>query len=234
LAALGDLELGLGHLDAALEHFQAELAALRAGHVGDVDLSPEPELVELLLRLGDRDRAEAHLTSFEQQAEAKGQPWALARAARSRGLLAPDDELDEHFGRALAWHEATPDVFEAARTRLLYGARLRRARQRVRSREQLRRAFDDFGRLGAAPWCDAADAELAASGETARRRDPSTRDELTPRELQIALLLAEGSTTREAAAALFLSPKTIEFHLRSVYRKLDLNSRDELAIRLAR
>ncbi len=232
LGALGDLELGLGHLDAALEHFEAELAALRGRGVGDVDLSPEPELVEVHLRLGDRDRAGAHLASFEQQAEAKGQPWALARASRSRGLLAPDDEIDRHFDRALACHAETPDVFEEARTRLLYGARLRRARHRVRAREHLRGALDVFSRLGAAPWCEATSAELAATGETARRRDPSTRNELTPRELQIALLLAEGSTTREAAAALFLSPKTIEFHLRSVYRKLDINSRDELALHL--
>lgn len=233
LAALGDLELGLGQLDAASEHFEAELAALRARDVGDVDLSPEPELVELHLRLGRRDQAEAHLAAFEQRAEAKGQPWALARAARSRGLLAPDEEIDVHFGQALAWHQETPDVFEAARTRLLYGARLRRARHRVRAREQLRAALDDFRQLGATPWCDATSAELAATGETARRRDPSTRNDLTPRELQIALLLADGSTTREAAAALFLSPKTIEFHLRSVYRKLDINSRDELAAHLA-
>ena len=104
-------------------------------------------------------------------------------------------------------------MFEAARTRLLYGARLRRARQRVRSREQLRRALDDFGRLGAAPWCDAADAELAATGETARRRDPTTRDDLTPRELQIAVLLAEGSTTRQAVCQR-LAPRASEAAVR--------------------
>ena len=123
-------------------------------------------------------------------------------------------------------------MFEAARTRLLYGARLRRARRRLQAREHLRAALATFDHLGATPWSDITSAELAATGETARRRDPSTRNDLTPRELQIALLLASGSTTREAAAALFLSPKTIEFHLRSVYRKLDINSRDELAAQL--
>ena len=86
--------------------------------------------------------------------------------------------------------------------------------------------FDD---LGAAPWADQAAAELAATGETARRRDPSTLDDLTPQELQIARLLAEGKTTREAAAAIFLSPKTVEYHLRHVYQKLGINSREELA-----
>jgi DNA-binding CsgD family transcriptional regulator len=83
--------------------------------------------------------------------------------------------------------------------------------------------------LGARPWADRARSELAATGETRRRRDPSTIDELTPQELQIALLLTAGRTTRETAAALFLSPKTVEYHLRHVYEKLAIHSRDELA-----
>jgi DNA-binding CsgD family transcriptional regulator len=130
-------------------------------------------------------------------------------------------------------HEQTPDAFETARTRLAYGERLRRARNRVRAREQLRGALACFERLGAAPWAERARTELAATGETVRRRDPSTVDALTPQELQIALLLASGRTTREAAAALFLSPKTIEYHLRHVYLKLEIHSRDALAEALA-
>jgi DNA-binding CsgD family transcriptional regulator len=137
------------------------------------------------------------------------------------------------FERALALHAQTPDVFETARTRFAYGAHLRRARHRVRAREQLRAALEAFERLGAHGWADQAEAELAATGETARRRDASTLDQLTPQELQIAHLLADGRTTREAAAAIFLSPKTVEYHLRHVYRKLGINSRDELAARLA-
>lgn len=233
LAALGELELGLGHHDRALVHFEEQHAALLARGVGDVDLSPEPELVELHVRLGHPERAAALLASFEADALAKGQPWALARAARCRGLLAPDDELDRHFEDALAWHERTPDVFETARTRLAYGGRLRRARQRVRAREHLRVALAVFERLGAEPWSEMARTELAATGETARRRDESTRDQLTPQELQVATLLSAGRTTREAAAALFLSPKTIEYHLRSIYRKLEVSSRDELAAAMA-
>ena len=85
----------------------------------------------------------------------------------------------------------------------------------------------------AAPWAELARTELAATGETARRRDPSTLDELTPQELKVSLLLAEGRTTREAAAALFLSPKTIEYHLRNAYRKLGIRSREELPEALA-
>jgi len=102
------------------------------------------------------------------------------------------------------------------------------------AREQLRAALDTFERLDARPWAERARAELAASGETVRRRDPITIDELTPQELQISVLLAVGKTTRETAAALFLSPKTIEYHLRHVYQKLDIHSRDELADALAR
>ena len=90
------------------------------------------------------------------------------------------------------------------------------------------RRLEIFERLGAEPWAEQARAELAATGETARRRDPSTLDELTPQELQIARLLADGRTTREAAAAIFVSPKTVEYHLGHVYRKLEIHSRQEL------
>src|SRR5580693_1377722 len=113
------------------------------------------------------------------------------------------------------------------------GTRGGRERQRVRAREQLRAALDVFDHLGADPWAEMARTELAATGETARRRDVTTLSDLTPQALQIALSLAEGRTTRETAAALFLSPKTIEYHLRSVYRKLDIGSRSELKAAMA-
>ena len=229
LAALGDLETGLGRPEAALARFEEQLAVLRSHHIFDVDLSPAPELVDLYLRLGRSADAAAAAQAFEREATTKGQPWALARAARCRALLAAEDEYDGHFSAALALHEQTPDAFETARTRLIYGSRLRRDRQRIRAREQLRTAIDTFDRLGAVPWAEMARAELAATGETARRRHPASLTELTPQELQIALRIADGLTTREAAAALFLSPKTIEYHLRNIYRKLVVSSRAELA-----
>ncbi len=229
IQALGDLELGLGRPDASAVHHEAQAAALRSRGIADVDLSPVPELVDAYLRLGRGDEAAALATEFVAAAEAKGQPWALARAARCRGLLADGGGLEAEFEDALRLHALTPDGFETARTRLAYGARLRRERQRVRAREQLRAAVELFERLGADPWADQARAELAATGETARRRDVSTLDDLTPQELQIAQLLAAGKTTREAAAAVFLSPKTVEYHLRNVYRKLGIRSREELA-----
>ena len=103
----------------------------------------------------------------------------------------------------------------------------------MQAREPLRRAVETFDALGAAPLAERARRELLASGETARRRDPSTLDELTPRELQVALVLADGHTLREAAAKLFLSPKTVDYHLRHVYRKLAIDSRAALARALA-
>jgi DNA-binding CsgD family transcriptional regulator len=227
--ALGELELGLGRPEAAVDHYEEQQRLLAELGIVDVDLSPVPELVDAYLRVGRPHDAARLVGPFVAAAEAKGQPWAAARAARCLGLLGSDAELDERFGEALALHERTPDVFETARTHLAYGARLRRARKRVRAREELRAALELFDSLGPTPWAELAGAELAATGETARRRDPSTLDDLTPQELQIAVLLAEGRTTRQAAAALFLSPKTIEYHLRNVYRKLGISSREELA-----
>ncbi|MEA2451231.1 MAG: hypothetical protein QOG63_3163, partial [Thermoleophilaceae bacterium] len=227
--ALGDLELGLGRPAVAVAHHEAQADALRASGIADVDVSPAPELVEAYLRLGRGEEAAAVAAGFAAAAEAKGQPWALARALRCRGLVATGAAADSWYREALELHERTPDGFEAARTRLAYGAHLRRARQRVRSREQLRAALEAFEDLGATPWADQARVELAATGETARRRDPSTLDDLTPQERQIASLLAGGKTTREAAAAIFLSPKTVEYHLRHVYAKLGVHSREELA-----
>ena len=234
VAALGDLELGLGRPEAALEHYREWDALLTVRGIEDADLSPAPELVETLLRLGRGDDAAAAAEHHEQSALAKGQPWALARAARIRGLLATEEDFERGFEEAVDLHGHTPDVFETARTRLAYGGRLRRAGKRVRAREELREAIDLLDSLGAEPWSNLARVELEATGETARRRNPSTLDQLTPQELQIALLLAEGRTTREAAASMFLSPKTIEYHLRNVYRKLGVHSRPELAEAVAR
>jgi DNA-binding CsgD family transcriptional regulator len=227
--ALGELELGLGRPDAAIEHFEEQQRRLDELGIVDVDLSCAPELADAYLRVGRAEEAAALVGPFVAAAEAKGQPWAMARAARCLGLVGSQSELDQRFEEALALHERTPDVFETARTRLAYGVRLRRARKRVRAREELRAAIELLDNLGPTPWADLAGAELAATGETARRRHPSTLDDLTPQELQIAILLSEGRTTRQAAAALFLSPKTIEYHLRNAYRKLGIASREELA-----
>jgi len=231
-AALGELELALGDAARAVRHFERQQELLADQGITDADLSPAAELVDSYLKLGRDDDAAAAAADFIATAQAKGQPWPLARALRCQGMLAPDATFAADFERAIELHQQTPDLFEAARTRLAYGQRLRRTRNRVLAREQLRAAVDAFDNLGARPWADLAIAELAATGETRRPRDASRLDELTPQELQIALLLTAGKTTRETAAALFLSPKTVEYHLRHVYQRLGIHSREELAQRL--
>ena len=228
-AALGDLELGLGDAARAAIHYEQQQRLLAELAITDADLSPAPELAEAYTRLGRDGEASEVADAFTAAAQAKGQPWPLARALRSQGLLAADADFPALFDQAIRQHALTLDAFETARTRLAYGERLRRARNRVLAREQLRAALDIFDHLGAGPWADRASAELAATGETRMRRGPGTIDELTPQELQIALALAGGRTTRETAASMFLSPKTVEYHLRHVYQKLGIHSRDELA-----
>ena len=122
-----------------------------------------------------------------------------------------------------------PTPFERGRTELAYGERLRRAQKRTKARERLRTRASDLRRLGAEPWAERARTELRASGQSVRTPEQQVEDALTPQELQVAALVAGGATNREAAAALFLSVKTIEFHLGHVYRKLGIRSRTELA-----
>lgn len=229
LQSLGELELVRGDAGRASGIYEELEAVLARRGISDADLSPAPERVELYLRTGRAGEAPPVAAAFHAVAAAKGQPWALARAGRALALVASDDAFADEFERALELHAETPDVFETARTRLAYGSRLRRSGRRVRAREQLRAAHTAFEELGAESWAEIARTELAATGETARRRHPATLADLTPQELKVALLLAEGKTRREAASALFLSPKTIEYHLRNAYRKLGIRSRDELA-----
>ena len=233
LLALGDLALGEGRTQEALDAYTAVDELATAQRFGDVDAWPAAEMVEALVRLGRADEAVALTSRLVWRAVGKGQPWSLARAARARGLTAPDDDLDAAFTEALDLHARTPDTFEEARTHLAYGYRLRRARRPTDARPHLRAALATFDALGARPWAGQAAAELRATGETAHRRDVTGLDHLTPQELQVARTLAAGRTTREAAAALFLSPKTIEYHLRNVYTKLGIRSRTELASALA-
>src|SRR5262249_61809243 len=130
-----------------------------------------------------------------------GRSWALAAAARCRGLLAAEEDFEREFQRGLELHRRTPTPFERARTELCYGERLRRARRRADARAPLREAVQTFERLGAAPWKERARPELAASGGSATRRDPFAAERLTPQELQIALAVAREATHREAARA---------------------------------
>jgi DNA-binding CsgD family transcriptional regulator len=231
-AALGELELALGDAVRAVAFFEHHQRLLDDLVITDPDLSPAAELVEAYLTIGRHGDAQRAASGFLSAAQAKGQPWSHARALRAQGMLASEGDYAAAFERAISLHEQTPDAFEAARTRLAFGQRLRRSRNRVLAREQLRTAVDIFDRLGARPRAERARAAHAATGETRRRRDGVSIDDLTPQELQVALLLAAGKTTRETAAALFLSPKTVEYHLRHVYQRLGIHSREELAKQL--
>jgi DNA-binding CsgD family transcriptional regulator len=233
-AALGKFELSAGRVEEAIAHLARVRAAVEShGLLLPTVIQWAPDLVEALARGGRREEALELLASFEQAAESSVSTWALGAAARCRGLLG-DEDFEADFARALELHEALGAPFETARTQLCLGERLRRSRRRKEARGVLRGAIEKFERLGAAPWAERAANELRASGETVQPGAVIATSELTPQELQVALAVAKGATNREAGAALFLSPKTIEAHLSRVYRKLEIRSRTELAALLAR
>ena len=232
--ALGLLELGLGRPDTAATHLaRSRRILLRMGCHEPGRAEWTYDLIEALARDSRPAEATAVLEALEDEAGRTGRVMALAAAARYRGLLSSTG-WEQHFTDALALHERTSTPFERARTELCYGERLRRERRRIEAREQLRSALQAFEQLGAGPWAARAREELAASGERARSRgDAGETEQLTPHERRVARIVADGATNREAALALFLSPKTVEAHLRSIYRKLGIRSRAELAALLA-
>jgi DNA-binding CsgD family transcriptional regulator len=226
--ALGLLGLTTGDLDSAVSQLAAAVAALeRGGHCNPNQIRVAPDLVEAYTRLGHREAAEPIVARLESHAAQTEIDWTRAAALRSRGLAEDDDATAlAAFEAALGIAEAS--AFERARTELCYGERLRRAGRRRDGRLHLGAALEAFEATGAVPFAERARSELRASGLAPRKREPSTREQLTAQELQIARLVAEGKTNRDVAAILFVSPKTVEFHLTRVYRKLDIRSRTEL------
>ena len=187
-----------------------------------------PDLVEAHAARGDAEAARAWLERFAPLACRAGRTWALAACARCEGLLAAPDAFDEPFTRSVELLAESPLSLDLARSRLAYGERLRRAGRRLDARAQLRAAHDAFSDAGAEPWRKRAAAELRAAGETVAT-EPRPALDLTPQELSIALLVAEGKMNKEIAAALYLSVKTVEYHLSNTFRKLGIHSRAELA-----
>jgi DNA-binding CsgD family transcriptional regulator len=185
--------------------------------------------VEAAVHAGRHASALEWLGAIDAVAGHTGAPWARARAAFAHGLLSEGHRAEQRFEEALDHHHRARRPFERARTELAYGELLRRARRRVDARDHLEAALDTFERLEAAPWAERARSELRASGQAARRRDPSTLVRLTPQELQVARFVARGLPTREVAAQLYLSPRTVDFHLRNVFAKLGISSRAQLA-----
>jgi DNA-binding CsgD family transcriptional regulator len=228
-ATLGLLALTSGRPQEAVSHLElVRHAGQRSDNREPSLLEWMPDLIDAYVRVGRDDDAAELLNQFETYAQATDRAWALGASARFRGLLVERDDVDVWFEQARAYHDETERPFELARTELSWGERLRRDGRRANARPHLRSALETFERVGAVPWAERARTELRATGETARKRDPSAVERLTPQELQVALAIGEGRTNREAAAALFLSPKTIEYHLHNVYRKLDVRSRAEL------
>jgi DNA-binding CsgD family transcriptional regulator len=215
------LELGAGRYEAALD------AALKAQALWPL-LSPE-DAVEAAVRCGQPETAQAALDDFAPLAAAGGTPWALGVIARCRALLAGDDlGADDDYQQSIAYLQGTPIVFSLARSRLVYGEWLRRQRRRRDAREQLRTALESFERMGARGFAGRARAELAATGEHATERTQQNGPQLTPQETQIARLAAAGAINRDIATQLFLSTATVDYHLRKVYRKLDVTRRASL------
>jgi DNA-binding CsgD family transcriptional regulator len=224
---LAMLDLGRGRWTEALERL--EMLDDARPDVGDPRLSKFalPDMIEAAVRAGRLNKAREALSAFEEWAASSGTGWAHPRLASCRALLADGDDATAHFEDALRLRlDARP--FDLARIHLLYGEHLRRERRRTDARAHLRAALEGFERFRAGPWAERARAELRASGETARKRDPSTIDQLTPQELQIARFVAQGLANKEVAAQLFLSPRTIDYHLRNVFAKLGIKSRIQL------
>jgi DNA-binding CsgD family transcriptional regulator len=187
------------------------------------------ELVEAATRCGQRERADAALEQLVDRTQLASTEWALGLEARSAALLEKDPAVAEALYREaierLGQAGTRPDL---ARAHLLFGEWLRRESRRLDAREQLRTAHELFSEIGMPGFADRARRELAASGETARKRTDDTRGDLTAQESQVARLASEGLTNPEIGAKLFLSPRTVEWHLRRVYPKLGIRSRKEL------
>ena len=183
------------------------------------------ELIEAGVRGGHADEAAGALERLSERTRASGTEWALGIEARCRALLRGDESLYRESLERLARSRA---AVELARTRLLYGEWLRRENRRTDARELLREAHENFSHMGSAAFAERARRELLATGETVRRVTDDTRDDLTPQEIQVARLARDGHSNPEIGAQLFISPRTVEYHLRKVFRKLDVSSRKEL------
>lgn len=235
-AAFATLELGLGRTEAAIDHSLRSLESSHAyGRRDPSFIQDGANIVEACARAGREEDAAAWLGHLEAEAELTGGIWAAAAVARCRGILAEDEaEAEAHFAEALRIHDSGPEMpLERARTLLAQGERLRRGRRRAEARIPLAAAERAFTRAGAMTWAERAHKELAATGPPAAPapgEDAETvdLDVLTPQEREVCQQVAEGARNREIAAALYISPRTVEYHLGNAYRKLDVRSRTEL------
>jgi DNA-binding CsgD family transcriptional regulator/tetratricopeptide (TPR) repeat protein len=227
-AELCVLDLGLGNYEQAFAAAQVVFAA----DPPFIGIKALPDVVEAACRAGEEEAATAALARLQQRARASGTPWALGLLARSRALLADDAETDELFGEALAQLTRAAATVDVARAHLLYGEWLRRQHRRSDASDQLRTAHQMFDTMGAEAFAERARTELLSTGEHVRERTVATHGGLTPQEDRVARLAAYGATNREIAARLFISPSTVDYHLRKVFLKLNVTNRTQLARRL--
>ena len=221
--ARGLRELTAGNPESAVTWFSAMSHPAVAGMAAALDR------IEAAIQSGRRDEALEWLGRLDAFATHTGIASEQARVAHCRAMLAEGETARSLFEEALTLHGRSRRAFERARTELAYGEFLRRGRRRVDARTHLQAALDRFEQLNARPWADRARLELRAAGRTARKRDPSAALQLTPQEVQVARFVARGLHSREVAAQLFLSTRTVDFHLRNVFTKLGISSRTELA-----
>jgi DNA-binding CsgD family transcriptional regulator len=224
--ALGTLDLVEDRPVAALARLRSVVGAGRGSLI--VRVAAAPHLVEAAARCGDRSAARTALAIFDPWATSTGSAGWLALAARCRALAADDDhEAAEHFRTALGYHVAEGSGFERARTELLLGERLRRRRP-GEARGHLRSALETFDLVDARPWRERAAAALRGIGDADTGPRSAHASVLTPQQMQIARMVADGATNQEVAAHLFLSRRTVEYHMRNIFSKLGVRSRVEL------
>jgi DNA-binding CsgD family transcriptional regulator/tetratricopeptide (TPR) repeat protein len=224
--AIASLEVGLGHYEAAVTAARAA-----CDEAGPFILTPAlPELIEAAVRAGERQAAVAAIAQLSERAAGSATNWALGTLARSRALLHDGAPAEQLYREAIDRLRASRAAPQLARAHLLYGEWLRRERRRREAREQLRTARDMFIFMGAHAFAERARQELTATGEHARRRlVDAPADLLTAQEARIAGLVCEGATNAAIAAQLIISPRTVEYHLHKVFRKLGVSSRTQLA-----
>ncbi|MCG5434809.1 helix-turn-helix domain-containing protein, partial [Micromonospora foliorum] len=222
------LSNGLGQYPAALE------AARQATEYEDLAVFNWTlgELVEAAVRVGDADVAAEARERLAQRVGASGTDWALGAGALADALAGPSGQAEDRYREAIERLAPGQLNLQLARARLLYGEWLRRENRRADARTQLRAAHGAFATMGAQAFAERASRELLATGETVRKRTVGVPVELTPQEAQIARLAVAGRTNPEIGAVLFLSPRTVEWHLRKVFTKLGIGSRRELAAAL--
>ena len=221
----------------ALGHYEVAMAiAQRASVQDELTISglSLAELVEAAVRSGNRELAAEALAQLRVRTRAAGGDWALGLEARSRALLSDGETAERLYREAIKRLGRCRYVLELARAHLLYGEWLRREKRRMDAREELKQAQQMFRAMGAGPFAERCERELVATGETARRRTVQAREELTPHELRIARMARDGASNKEIAEQLFVSRKTIEYHLHKVFLKLGISTREQLAHALPR